>query len=97
MGQKVNPIGMRLALTKDWRSRWYADKRDFGTLLKEDVDIRELVSGRLKDAPQRRSNLKVYNPGSQPDVDYSTKIDDILAKISTQGEASLTDRERRAY
>ena len=50
MGQKVNPIGMRLALTKDWRSRWYADKRDFGTMLKEDVDIREIVSERLKDA-----------------------------------------------
>ncbi len=50
MGQKVNPIGMRLALTKDWRSRWYADKRDFATMLKEDVDIRELVAERLKDA-----------------------------------------------
>lgn len=50
MGQKVNPIGLRLALNKDWRSRWYADKRDFGTLLKEDIDIRELVSSRLKDA-----------------------------------------------
>ena len=50
MGQKVNPIGLRLALTKDWRSRWYADKRDFGTMLKEDVDIRELVAERLKDA-----------------------------------------------
>jgi len=50
LGQKVNPIGMRLALTKDWRSRWYADKRDFGTMLKEDVDIRKLVAARLKDA-----------------------------------------------
>ncbi len=50
MGQKVNPIGMRLAITKDWRSRWYADKRDFATMLKEDVDIRELVAERLKDA-----------------------------------------------
>ena len=50
MGQKVNPIGMRLALTKDWRSRWYAEKRDFAAMLKEDVDIREIVSERLKDA-----------------------------------------------
>jgi len=41
---------MRLAITKDWRSRWYADKRDFATMLKEDVDIRELVAERLKDA-----------------------------------------------
>jgi small subunit ribosomal protein S3 len=50
LGQKVNPIGFRLALNKDWRSRWFADKRDFGKLLKEDVDIRKLVADRLKDA-----------------------------------------------
>ncbi len=50
MGQKVNPIGLRLALNKDWRSRWYAEKRDFGAMLKEDIDIREIVAERLKDA-----------------------------------------------
>lgn len=50
MGQKVNPIGFRLALNKDWRSRWFADKRDFGKLLKEDIEIRTLVADRLKDA-----------------------------------------------
>lgn len=50
MGQKVNPIGLRLALNKDWRSRWFADKRDFGKLLKEDIEIRTMVSDRLKDA-----------------------------------------------
>lgn len=50
MGQKVNPIGFRLALNKDWRSRWFADKRDFGKLLKEDIDIRKMVTARLKDA-----------------------------------------------
>ncbi len=50
MGQKVNPIGFRLALNKDWRSRWFADKRSFGKLLKEDIDIREKITSRLKDA-----------------------------------------------
>jgi len=50
LGQKVNPIGFRLALNKDWRSRWFADKRNFGKLLKEDIEIREMVTGRLKDA-----------------------------------------------
>jgi len=50
LGQKVNPIGLRLALNKDWRSRWYAEKRDFGAMLKEDIDIREIVAERLKDA-----------------------------------------------
>jgi len=50
LGQKVNPIGFRLALNKDWRSRWFADKRSFGKLLKEDIEIREKITGRLKDA-----------------------------------------------
>lgn len=50
MGQKVNPIGFRLAINKDWRSRWFADKRTFGKLLLEDIKIRELITKRLKDA-----------------------------------------------
>jgi small subunit ribosomal protein S3 len=50
LGQKVNPIGLRLAVNKDWRSRWFADKRTFGTLLNEDLKIRELVRRRLEAA-----------------------------------------------
>lgn len=50
MGQKVNPTGLRVAVTKDWRSRWIADKKSFGPLLQEDIKIRELVKKRLKDA-----------------------------------------------
>lgn len=50
MGQKVNPIGFRLVMNRDWRSRWFADKRSFGKLLKEDIEIRKKVLGMLKDA-----------------------------------------------
>jgi small subunit ribosomal protein S3 len=50
LGQKVNPIGFRVAVSKDWRSRWFADKKQFGDLLHEDVKIREFVKARLKDA-----------------------------------------------
>jgi len=50
LGQKVNPIGMRVSVNKDWRSRWFASKKTFGTLLIEDVKIRELVKKRLQDA-----------------------------------------------
>ncbi|MGN1200649.1 MAG: 30S ribosomal protein S3 [Candidatus Caccovivens sp.] len=41
MGQKVNPIGLRLGINKDWQSTWYANKQDFAANLKEDHDIRE--------------------------------------------------------
>ncbi|RKX32582.1 MAG: 30S ribosomal protein S3 [Verrucomicrobia bacterium] len=50
MGQKVNPIGMRVTLTKDWRSRWFAEKRDYAALVLEDEKIRNLVKRRLRDA-----------------------------------------------
>ena len=43
MGQKVSPIGMRVGVIRDWQSRWYADDKEFGTLLMEDVKIREFI------------------------------------------------------
>lgn len=50
MGQKVNPIGLRVAVNKNWRSRWFAGKKEFSDLLLEDTRIREAVQKRLKDA-----------------------------------------------
>lgn len=50
MGQKVNPIGLRVAVTKNWRSRWYAGKKEFGGLLREDQVIRDMIKRQLKDA-----------------------------------------------
>jgi small subunit ribosomal protein S3 len=41
MGQKVNPVGLRLGINKDWQSTWFAKKQDFAANLKEDHDIRE--------------------------------------------------------
>lgn len=43
MGQKVNPHGLRVGIIKDWDSRWFADKKEFGNLLVEDHNIRKLV------------------------------------------------------
>ena len=95
MGQKVNPIGFRLAVNKDWRSRWFADKRDFGKLLKEDIEIRKAVTSRLKDAAvsevyiERYANrirvtIKTARPGlvigrKGEDIE---KLREVLAKMS---------------
>ncbi|MCB7129704.1 MAG: 30S ribosomal protein S3 [Candidatus Brocadiales bacterium] len=43
MGQKVHPRGFRIGITEDWRSNWYANKKEFGTLLVEDRNIREHI------------------------------------------------------
>lgn len=52
-------------------------------------------AGRIKRPARNRSNLKVYNPQNQPDVDLSDRVDEILEKISREGESSLSARERR--
>ena len=48
MGQKVNPIGFRLAVRRNWDSRWYANKKDFPILLSEDYKIRKLLEKKLR-------------------------------------------------
>src|SRR6267143_6574854 len=50
MGQKTNPIGLRLAVNKDWRSKWYAEKKEFGKLLAEDRRIRDILKKKLESA-----------------------------------------------
>ena len=50
MGQKTNPIGFRVAVNKDWRSKWYSGKKEFGTLLTEDRKIREILKKKLETA-----------------------------------------------
>ncbi|MBI1177933.1 30S ribosomal protein S3 [bacterium] len=50
MGQKTNPIGLRIAVNKDWRSKWYAAKKEFGTLLAEDQKIRAILKKKLEAA-----------------------------------------------
>src|SRR3974390_1435180 len=50
MGQKTNPIGLRIAVNRDWRSKWYAGKKEFGKLLSEDRQIRDLLKKKLETA-----------------------------------------------
>ncbi|SEU30818.1 30S ribosomal protein S3 [Paenibacillus sp. NFR01] len=57
MGQKVNPVGLRIGIIRDWESKWYAGK-DFGTLLMEDVKIREYLKGKLKDSAVSRIEIE---------------------------------------
>ncbi len=50
MGQKIHPTGFRLAVTRKWSSRWYADDKAFGTMLAEDIRVREYLKKKLKSA-----------------------------------------------
>lgn len=47
MGQKVNPISMRLQVNKDWRSKWFANKREYADYLKKDLAVRKLIQNKV--------------------------------------------------
>ena len=50
MGQKVNPVGMRVGINKNWNSRWYANDNDYHVFLNEDIKIRKYLEKNLKEA-----------------------------------------------
>ena len=50
MGQKVNPVGMRIGVNRDWNSRWYADDQDYPVYLNEDIKIRKYLESSLKES-----------------------------------------------
>jgi small subunit ribosomal protein S3 len=66
MGQKVNPIGLRTGVNKDWNSKWYASKKDFATFLNRDVLIRKHLSKVLKDAAV--SNVVIERTAKKTEV-----------------------------
>ena len=105
MGQKVNPVGLRLGINRGWDSVWYAKKKDFGNYLIEDFKIREYIkknvinSGVSKVMIERTSNrcyVTIYT--SRPGFVIGKKGSDIekiknnLSKISNT-EISLKIKE----
>ena len=69
MGQKVNPIGFRVGINKDWQAKWFANKKDFGILLAKDNKIRKYIADNMKDAAvsqviiertDKRTDIKIY-------------------------------------
>src|ERR1700740_2297389 len=54
MGQKANPLGIRLGITRDWTSRWYAGKKQFPVHVHTDFRVREFLKSKLKDASVSR-------------------------------------------
>lgn len=69
MGQKVSPVGLRVGVIRDWESKWYADK-DYGTLLMEDVKIREYLKGKLKDSAV--SHIEIERAANRVNVTIHT-------------------------
>jgi small subunit ribosomal protein S3 len=58
MGQKVNPLGIRLGITRDWTSKWYASKKQFPLLVITDFRVREFLKKKLADASVSRIQIE---------------------------------------
>jgi small subunit ribosomal protein S3 len=58
VGQKVNPIGFRLSLTKNWTSKWFADHRTYANLLEQDVKLQRYIKKNLKHAGISRVEIE---------------------------------------
>ncbi len=58
MGQKVNPLGIRLGITRDWSSKWFASKRQFPQLVHTDFRVREFLKKKLTDASVSRVQVE---------------------------------------
>ena len=84
MGQKVNPIGIRLGITRDWASRWYPDRNNFAELVASDFQVREFLKQKLKDAsvsriqierPARKARITIHT--ARPGIVIGKKGEDI--------------------
>ena len=98
MGQKVNPIGMRLGVNRTWESRWYADKGDYANLLHEDLKIRAMLFKDLRQAgisrvvierPHKKCRVTIHS--ARPGVIIGKKGADIERLKQRIGK--MTDSE----
>jgi len=84
MGQKIHPAGFRLAVTRDWSSRWYANRKNFAGMLNEDVKVRAYLKKKLKHAsvgrilierPAKNARVTIYS--ARPGVVIGKKGEEI--------------------
>lgn len=84
MGQKVNPTGFRLAVNKNWTSKWFAKSSEFPVILKQDIDVRDYLKKRLANAsvgrvvierPAKSARITIFS--ARPGVVIGKKGEDI--------------------
>jgi small subunit ribosomal protein S3 len=82
MGQKVNPIGIRLGIVKDWTSTWYADSKDYADLLNTDLEVREFLRKKLASASVSR--IQINRPAKNAHITIHTARPGVV--IGKKGE-----------
>lgn len=97
MGQKIHPIGFRLAVTRNWTSRWYAGTKTFAKMLQEDIEVRDFLKKKLAHAsvgrvvierPAKNARVTVYS--ARPGVVIGKKGEDIESlKLALQSRMGV--------
>ena len=82
MGQKVHPTGIRLGITTDWQSKWYADTASFPEYVRQDHEVRQFLGKRLKDASVSR--IQIERPAKKINITLHTARPGIV--IGKKGE-----------
>jgi small subunit ribosomal protein S3 len=86
MGQKVNPVGLRIGIIRDWESKWFANKKDYADLVNEDLRIRTYVFRRLKDAAV--ASIEIERAANRINVAINTaKPGMVIGKGGTEVDA----------
>ncbi|MFC4765943.1 30S ribosomal protein S3 [Effusibacillus consociatus] len=86
MGQKVNPVGLRIGVIRDWESKWFANKKDYTELLHEDIKIRDAIFNRLKDASV--ASVEIERAANRVNVNIHTaKPGMVIGKGGTEVDA----------
>jgi small subunit ribosomal protein S3 len=70
MGQKVHPTGIRLGIVKDWTSKWYADSKEYATLLNTDLEVRDYLKKKLSQASVSR--IQIDRPANNAHITVHT-------------------------
>src|SRR5690554_2635440 len=93
MGQKIHPIGFRLSVNRNWTSRWYADKKSFSGMLHEDIQVREYLKKKLKNASVGR--VVIERPAKNDRIPiYSARPGVVIGKRGEDIESLKADLQR---
>jgi small subunit ribosomal protein S3 len=94
MGQKIHPTGFRLPVTRNWSSRWYANGRQFAIMLAEDIDVREFLKKKLKNAAVSR--IQIERPAKNARITiFSARPGVVIGKKGEDIEALKAELTRR--
>jgi len=94
MGQKVNPIGFRVGISEDWKSKWFAPKHAYGQFLIEDYQIRALIDKELNRAPQPAAVAEILIERTREEVTVTLRTARPGLVIGPKGENVDRLRER---